>query len=160
MRATEVLKLEHQVIVHVLDCLDRMTDNPQDLDREAATEVLEFLVDYADRRHHGKEEDLIFKAMAACGMPTEMGPIGVMLAEHVTGRAAISAMRLALALETSEGNERFAVSAMEYVVLLHEHIQKEDHILYPMAMQFIREPEVWADAKRRCDEIGYFSTGC
>ena len=48
-------------------------------------------------------------------------------------REAIAAMRLALASEGPDANERFAVSAMGYVVLLHEHIQKEDHILYPMA---------------------------
>ena len=63
MRATEVLKLEHRVIVQVLDCLERMSENPKEMERELAAEAVEFLSDYADRRHHGKEEDLLFKAM-------------------------------------------------------------------------------------------------
>ena len=54
--------------------------------------------------HHGKEEDILFAAMAENGFPTEGGPIAVMLAEHVRGRAFIQAM--AQAVEGSRALDR------------------------------------------------------
>jgi hemerythrin-like domain-containing protein len=133
MRATEVLKQEHRLIEQVLDCLERIAAEPVNLDRQAAASAVEFLVDYADRRHHGKEEDLLFTAMGEQGIPTDIGPIGVMLAEHTIGRKAIAEMRAALETRAEGSRTRFAVAARDYVMLLREHIEKEDHILYPLA---------------------------
>jgi len=133
MRATEVLKQEHRLIEQVLDCLERMAADPSALDRDAAANAVEFLADYADRRHHGKEEDLLFTAMEEQGFPTDVGPIGVMLAEHTIGRKVVAGMRAALETRAEGSRTRFATAAMDYVTLLREHIQKEDYILYPLA---------------------------
>jgi hypothetical protein len=45
--------------------------------------------------------------------------------------------------------------ARALVGMLREHIAKEDNVLYPMAVRVIRDPAVWAELRRRCDEIGY-----
>ncbi len=47
---------------------------------------------FADQCHHGKEEDLLFPAMEAAGIPRESGPIGVMLEEHNIGRQYVRGM--------------------------------------------------------------------
>ncbi len=35
------------------------------------------------------------------------------------------------------------------------HIQKEDNVLYPLALETIDDPAVWEKMRVRCDEIGY-----
>ena len=35
------------------------------------------------------------------------------------------------------------------------HIQKEDNVLYPLALETIDDPVVWEKIRVRCDEIGY-----
>jgi hemerythrin-like domain-containing protein len=133
MRPTEILSAEHRVIEQVLDCLEALARAARAegrLDGEHAAEALEVLGTFADRCHHGKEEDLLFAWMARRGMPTHVGPIAVMLEEHRSGRALIARMRAALAAGEAEP---FAAAAVGYVELLREHIAKEDGVLFPMA---------------------------
>ena len=53
--AIEILKSEHDVILVVLDCLEKVADGAAAgaLDVRSAGEVLEFLGTFADRCHHG-----------------------------------------------------------------------------------------------------------
>lgn len=81
---------------------------------------------FADRGHHGKEEQHLFPALAQAGVPVAGGPVGVMLDEHAQGRALIGAM--------AEGPPQSRASAARrYVALLRDHIDKEDAVLLPMA---------------------------
>lgn len=147
MTPTSVLSDEHRVIEIVLDCLERMSAQAQEsgrLDGESAATALDFLRNFADRCHHGKEEDLLFPALTEKGMPREHGPVGVMLHEHELGRALIRGM--AEQIEGAAAGEAtavgsFAENAAGYVELLRAHIQKEDQILFPMATQFLSETE-------------------
>jgi hemerythrin-like domain-containing protein len=152
MRPIENLMSEHRVIETVLDCLERMADRAErdgQLDRASADQALEFLRLFADRCHHGKEEDVLFARMVERGMPKDGGPIAVMLHEHGQGRALISAMAAAAA---AGGAAAFVGPARDYAALLRAHIQKEDHILYPMAEQVLDDADQ-ADLERRFDKV-------
>lgn len=94
--------------------------------------MVRFFKEFADRAHHGKEEDHLFPALERHGMPREGGPIGVMLVEHDDGRAAVGGMRTALAATPPDLDE-FASHAAPFVELLRGHIAKEDHVLFRMA---------------------------
>lgn len=133
MQPTAILSSEHRVIEQVLDCLEAMSGRVRadgSLDVARAGQALEVLRTFADRCHHGKEEDVLFAWMARRGMPTHVGPIAVMLDEHVRGRAAIARMDAARAAGEAE---TFAAAANDYVGLLRDHIAKEDGVLFPMA---------------------------
>jgi hemerythrin-like domain-containing protein len=81
--------------------------------------------------------------MARHGFPTEGGPIAVMLAEHVLGRAFIQVMAAATegnAPWTDADRRNVAEAAAGYGALLRAHIHKEDAILYPMAEQHLPPP--------------------
>ena len=138
MVPTEELKQEHQGILLMLRVLDRVAAK---IESGAKTEIdhlermVEFLRVFADRCHHGKEEDLLFPAMEKAGIPRERGPIGVMLLEHEEGRGYIRAMVDALARNKkgeSVALQDFAKGARNYINLLTQHIQKEDQVLFPM----------------------------
>ncbi|MGD8375892.1 MAG: hemerythrin domain-containing protein [Acidobacteriota bacterium] len=164
MRPTEILKDEHRVIESVLDCLEVLADRcerERSLDDETAARIIDFLRTFADRCHHGKEEAQLFPAMEARGYSPDAGPVAVMLLEHTRGRELIRAMdeaRAGAAAGDDGACRRFTGNARAYLGLLREHIQKEDHCLFPMADQALTAEDQAAlqEAFRRveAEEIG------
>lgn len=139
MKPTEILSGEHRVIEQVLDCLEALSGQAREqgrLDSARAGQVLEVLRTFADRCHHGKEEDLLFARMGARGMPTQVGPIAVMLDDHKAGRAYIAGMGEA---RDADDPEAFARAGLSYVELMRDHIAKEDGVLFPMAESMLDE---------------------
>jgi len=139
MRPTDILSGEHRVIEQVLDCLAALSEQAAQsaaLDTARAAQVLEVLRTFADRCHHGKEEDLLFKRMGERGMPTHVGPIGVMLSDHEAGREYIA--RMGLACESANAAD-FSKAGLSYVELMRDHIAKEDGVLFPMAESMLDE---------------------
>lgn len=157
MKATDVLMEEHRVIVRVLDSLDTAANRlsagqaiPMDFFLKAA----DFIKVFADGCHHQKEEGILFVAMAANGMSQETEPVSIMLEEHEEGRRLTRAMRESA--ERVQGGDSAAMqqviqNALNYAALLREHIQKEDHALFPMADEIIpveQQPQLTADFDR------------
>jgi hemerythrin-like domain-containing protein len=147
-RAIETLMHEHRVIERVLDALERYAirvRQGEPGDRSVVRDFADFFANFADRCHHGKEEDRLFTAMVAHGFPREQGPVGVMLADHRVGREQVGALR-----EIGAGTgplsevERavLASRALGYAEMLRAHIAKEDQVLYPMALQAIPPAEM------------------
>jgi hemerythrin-like domain-containing protein len=138
MIPTEELKQEHEGILLMLRVLNRVAakiEAGEKADADHLEKMVEFLSAFADRCHHGKEEDLLFPAMEKAGVPRERGPIGVMLMEHEEGRGYIRKMGDALARNkkgepTALGD--FAKGARQYLNLLTQHIRKENQVLFPM----------------------------
>lgn len=144
MRPTEVLKSEHRVIETVLDCLEKLANQTADskaVDANSAREILDFLATFADRCHHGKEEELLFKALERKGFSPDAGPTSVMRSEHEIGRMLMEVMRLFVDGVDSASRQRFVEAAREYVDLLRQHIRKEDHCLFTMADQMLSADE-------------------
>ncbi|HEY8505670.1 MAG TPA: hemerythrin domain-containing protein, partial [Gemmataceae bacterium] len=141
MRPTDMLREEHRVIEQVLNCLQKLAADAfgrGTLDGAAAREVLDFLRNFADGCHHGKEEGILFPAMEARGFDRRYGPTGVMMTEHNLGRELLAGMEAnldAAAAGDWDATERFASLAAAYVRLLRDHILKEDYRLFPMAEQ-------------------------
>jgi len=132
-KATQDLRSEHDAILHVLDIVDIVV---ADSDRDPAEvlnfggELIYFLRTFADKCHHGKEENILFTEMVRRGVPNEGGPIGVMLMEHKLGREYIGQMTDAV---DDHGLERFEEAAEKYRDLLRPHIEKENTVLFVMA---------------------------
>jgi hemerythrin-like domain-containing protein len=139
VKPTQELSHEHQTILLMIRILEKMSDRleaGEKVDPLHLEQAVDFIKIFADKCHHGKEEDLLFPAMEEAGIPRDGGPLGVMLREHTEGRNYVKAMTGALT-GIKEGDHRaaelFAENARNYGALLSEHIFKEDHILYPMA---------------------------
>jgi hemerythrin-like domain-containing protein len=136
MGPTEILSAEHRVIEQVLDCLAKMAAGVRrgdDLDRARATQAIEVLRTYADRIHHGKEEDRLFPSLHERGLPRHVGPVAVMLHDHEVGRGLIRRMADVLEGGGAAGPREFADAAQAYVEMLRDHIAKEDGVLFPLA---------------------------
>jgi hemerythrin-like domain-containing protein len=134
-----VLRDEHEVILRVLAALEVQLDRISGgapPDAEALRDTLEFLRGFADKCHHGKEEDLLFPALEVAGLPREGGPVGVMMEEHVQGREYIRGMDegvLGLAGDPARSRTRVLDNGWAYIQMLRAHIHKENEILFPLA---------------------------
>lgn len=152
MDATNILSEEHRIIEQVLACLEEIGAACQRdgfLDSHSARQAIQFLRSFADGCHHGKEENFLFPLLEKRGLPAQ-GPTAVMRAEHEEGRRHLRAMENQIDRARAgnvEAMARFASHAQAYVDLLRRHIDKEDHVLFPMADSLLSE----ADQKELCD---------
>jgi hemerythrin-like domain-containing protein len=91
--------------------------------RQLILDGIDMIRSYADRYHHAKEEDILFKYF---DKNSEI--LQVMYEDHTTGRGHVKAM-----LEALERKDQATLGEhpMAYRELLTEHIKKEDEILFP-----------------------------
>lgn len=128
---------EHRVIERVLGALEAAARKEVPL--RFYERAIDFIANYADGRHHGKEEERLFPLLERKGIPREGGPIGVMCAEHEIGRGHVARMRERLAAKDREGLRR---ESLAYAALLRDHIQKEDHVLFPMGRAHLSDGDL------------------
>ena len=148
MKPTDILSDEHRVIEQVLDCLERMVEQPG-VDRPAGRPS-------RPGTRSSSSACLPTAAIMARKRPTSSrpwrprdfrrneGPTGVMLHEHELGRGHVRAMderssRRQPATRPPCG--QFGEHALAYVDLLREHIRKEDHCLFAMANQVFSQSD-------------------
>lgn len=139
-KLTQVLSDEHQNILKVIKAIKkecRAIEDGKPVDREFFSKAIDFIRNYADKFHHAKEEDILFKAL--CGDSVEMhcNPTEQMLHEHELGRQYIKDLESAVGAGDSQ---KAVFNAMGYGQLLEDHIFKEDNILYPMAEEVLPQP--------------------
>lgn len=157
MNITQALSEEHQNILKVIDAVlkecNEIEGGGKDLDKEYFTKVVDFIKNYADRYHHAKEEDILFKVMLENAEGMHCNPIPVMLHEHDEGRHYVKGLEEGLA---NSDRGLILTNASGYCHLLRDHIYKEDNILYPMAEEALSEElkeEVQAKYKKVNDEL-------
>lgn len=147
MTPTQQLIEEHEGIKVMLDILGEVSDRlesgtdvaPDDIER-----ILEFFKVFADKCHHGKEEDLLFPALERSGMSREGGLIGLLMEDHAANREDIKGMTEAaekLAQGEKGASRRFAWNAWSYIGRMRTHIEKENLSLFPTADERIPEEE-------------------
>jgi len=147
MGLTKILTDEHRVIEVVLTCLEKITEEANSagsLNAESADQAIDVIRTFADKCHHGKEENHLFVRLVEKGMPKEGGPVGQMLIEHEQGRWFVQSMADSIP-EALKGNasalKTFTQNAQGYVQLLRAHIQKEDKVLFPLADKVLSEED-------------------
>jgi hemerythrin-like domain-containing protein len=164
VEATIILMDEHRVIERVIAALETATSQLSSgltVRPGFFIDASEFIKGFADGCHHKKEEGVLFPAMEAAGVPREGGPIGAMLADHEAGRLFNRNMRAAA--ERFAAGDKPAVAEIEhnalgYARLLHQHIMKEDMVLFPMADHFIPIAKQ-AEIAKAFERIEHVETG-
>ncbi|MEM4338665.1 MAG: hemerythrin domain-containing protein [Candidatus Nitrosocaldus sp.] len=144
MSATSELRRDHEVIMKVLNAMDllrvMLRQGNKDLPLEVINDTIDFAKNFTDRCHHGKEEDVLFPALNAAGMPKDEGPIAVMLREHKQGREILARIEDALARYNhgSSSIDEVIAGIEEYIILMQHHIFKENNILFNIADMMLR----------------------
>jgi hemerythrin-like domain-containing protein len=144
MKATQQLRDEHEGVKIMLSIIGQVCQQLEatgKLNTEHFEGILQFLKVFVDKCHHGKEEELLFPALVAVGVP-EDGPIAVMLREHEMGRNYVKAMSTAFSGYTARdisSSKGILQNAYDYISLLKDHIEKENNVLFVMADNLLSE---------------------
>ena len=109
-------------------------------------ELLEAIERWALDVHHRREEELLFPALAEAGVRDEAGPMGTLHKEHDQVRALLRVMRATLPrASTSDEARRSFVDAADYCHdLVWRHLQKEEQVLFRIAVQALDAPAMAA----------------
>jgi len=132
-KISEILSDEHKKILEVIDVLDKeclAVENGKEIEEDFFKKVIDFIRNYADKFHHAKEEDILFKELNKENVEMNCNPTEQMLYEHEQGRDFVKGMEKRL---NENDKIKLIRNARAYSELLKEHIHKEDNILYPMA---------------------------
>jgi hemerythrin-like domain-containing protein len=142
---TQMMVDEHKLILRMIALVEKNTGLMEQglfRDWQFYLDAVDFIRNYADRFHHAKEEDVLFKALVDNGMPEKQSPIEAMLIEHDQGRVFVRNFEAAAqnALDGESGQMPVIVENTKgYATLLRGHIDKEDTILYPLAERVLPE---------------------
>ncbi len=149
MNAINELISEHEAVRLTLKILKRIG---QDIDRNGKIanpdhleQLFEFFSTFVDRCHHAKEEELLFPALEEVGISRDGGPVGVMLKEHQQGRDLVAGMKTAMTGYLNgdpDAAHQLKQYADDYIALLDYHIDKENSVLFPMAVDHLPESKL------------------
>lgn len=138
-----LLKREHRIIEQALRglaglCLRLEIDEP--VPTAELEKFVDFITNFADGVHHGKEETWLFPALDREGISIENGPLGVLEAEHELERELVG--ELTAAIEEYRGGSagagpRFADVSRRYIDLLTGHMQREDNVLFRIGSEVL-----------------------
>jgi hemerythrin-like domain-containing protein len=150
MKPIGPLMREHRLIERMIPLLDKeltQTNEEDEANVELLTVAVDFFKTYADRTHHGKEEDILFRELAKKRLSKAHKTImNELVAEHVSARKTVSALVKAKN-NYSEGNSESLEDIITYVRELVNfypaHIEKEDkHFFYP-ALEYLSKEVNW-----------------
>lgn len=141
MDSIDIMVAEHENIKKMLEvirnaCLHILEGG--EVNDEDFRNIIDFVRNYADKHHHGKEEQFLFAQMTEHlgGVGTNLVRHG-MLVEHDLGRYHVSALEKALDAykrDPQTGHKLdILVHAGAYADLLTRHIEKENEVVYPYA---------------------------
>lgn len=137
METIKILNEEHQNILKVITSIEQECEilkTGTDIDTEYFEKVIDFIRNYADKYHHAKEENILFKEFDKVSAQAHCNPVPQMLYEHEMGRKLVKKMEEA---KKTNDKESLIENATGYAQLLQNHIYKEDNILYPMIEEIL-----------------------
>jgi hemerythrin-like domain-containing protein len=148
MQARGPLMVEHRLIERMLsvikDALAKI-EITQKVDPVFVDTAVDFIRFYADRRHHGKEEDILFRELDKRPLSeNDRRIMNELVEEHVVGRQATKAL-VDANNRYRKGDEKALIHIAdrfkELVDFYPKHIEKEDKVFFPAARAYVTEAE-------------------
>lgn len=140
---------EHRLIERIVPMLRKqveLIDESGEVDASFVEKAADFFRVYADRTHHGKEEDILFRALEAKRLSLEhRGTMRELVEEHVHARATVKRL-LSARLDWLNGDRRALGVVKETLLELSEfypvHIEKEDKRFFLPVMDYFTGAEL------------------
>jgi hemerythrin-like domain-containing protein len=135
-----LLQYEHGVIRQVIDVFGEiMKRDTVEKHRRQSAKIVEFLENYMDAFHHGKEEQFLFPA--ALKASKDLRPtVDMLIGEHKEARALVAELKKQCAAQIAD-RRRFAKTAMELVEHVTSHIKKEENDVFPKIEEALSNDE-------------------
>lgn len=148
MQARGPLMIEHRLIERMLDIIQQSLTqvvSSRKIDPFFVDIVVDFVRTYADRTHHGKEEDILFRDLGERDLSeADKRIMQELIDEHTLGRQTTKAL--------VEANTRYrngdplaladvASCLRKLVDFYPKHIEKEDKVFFPACRAYFSDKE-------------------
>jgi hemerythrin-like domain-containing protein len=142
------LMIEHRLIERMIAQMNRKVE---DMKSKGAADIVfidmavDFIRTYADKLHHGKEEDILFRELTSKKISTEHNRImGELIEEHIFGRKTTAAL-----VDAKERYIRGNKDALKDIIrnletlatFYPKHIEKEDKHFFIPVMEYFSDVE-------------------
>ena len=140
--------IEHRLIERMLAVIKSVLGEIQSkhaIDPVFVDKAVDFIRVYADRTHHGKEEDILFRELDKKPLSAEdRRAMKELVEEHVVGRKATQAL-VDANNRYRNGDETALADIVDKLKILIEfypkHIEKEDKVFFPSARNYFTDEE-------------------
>lgn len=148
MQSRGPLMIEHRLIERMIILIEqklKQIETTNQVDPMFIDTVVDFIKIYADRTHHGKEEDILFRELSNKQMSDQdIQIMNELVDEHVLGRKTTKELVEANIQYRSGEKSALAVIVSKLKKLVNfypKHIEKEDKIFFPAYMKCLSDEE-------------------
>lgn len=143
-----LLMIEHRIIERMISLmtleLKKITEENK-ADPDFLSAALDFLKIYADKCHHGKEEDILFTVLEQKSLAEEHKKmLKELLEEHVASRKIVAVLTESADKYAHADNfalKDIAGNIQALVQLYSQHIVKEDKVFFLPVMEYLSKQE-------------------
>jgi hemerythrin-like domain-containing protein len=153
------LMIEHRLIEKVIENIRQETENVRQgnkLEILYIDTIVDFIRIYADRTHHGKEEDILFRELKNKQLANEdLRIMNELINEHILARKTVKELVEAKNrfIANNLDEEKVILEKLDNLVKLYPgHILKEDKIFFPSVMKYFSKD----DQGKMIDEMWEF----
>jgi hemerythrin-like domain-containing protein len=148
MQARAPLMIEHRLIEQMLNVIQQeleRVEQTQSIDPYFVDTAVDFIRFYADRTHHGKEEDILFRDLWKKQQSNDVWQMmDELIEDHVFARNTTKALVEAnMRYRRGHGSAFGEVTARLRTLIdfYPKHIKKEDDIFFPATRAYFTEEE-------------------
>jgi hemerythrin-like domain-containing protein len=142
------LMIEHRLIEKMIAVIRKEVDRAKsegNIDPAFIDTAVDFIRTYADKCHHGKEEDILFRDLNKKDLPQELKVIvSELIEEHKSGRKVVSEL-VEAKLRYVRGEEEALpaiLDSLRYMTVFYpKHIEKEDRHFFIPCMDYFTVEE-------------------
>jgi hemerythrin-like domain-containing protein len=142
------LMTEHRLIERMIGLIDKEVkkiERNNDVNHSFIDAAVDFIRIYADRTHHGKEEEILFRDLSNKDLSeADKRIMNELIQEHMVGRTTLAA--LIKATDEYKNGDKSALklilqSLNKFVEFYPPHIEKEDRVFFPSSMAYLSDTE-------------------
>ena len=134
---TTHLRKDHDLIEKVISAMQitvGLLKDGKKVPESILLPTIDFAKNFTNVCHHSKEEDALFPALGQMGMPTNMGPIRMMIMEHETTKKITEKIEEFAKTYLDAGDPSNLIECIElYIEHVKAHLWKENNRLFMMA---------------------------
>jgi hemerythrin-like domain-containing protein len=145
MKSTSLLHEDHGHIRRALSILEQISERAlhgERIPNDDIVSVVAFLQLFAGHHHHGKEEQVFFPALLSRGQASHHREVCAFIFNHSHERFLMTGIEHRA--QTHEEAVQFSEHAQRLILVLRNHLEQEEQIVFPLADEALSDSDDYA----------------